>query len=154
MLWDSTIRLGEELFNEIIAHPIPFDLHTLRALKRSSLGLDLYFWLVYRTFALKRPLCLSWKQLYSQFGADPAKSSENTTVQHFRKDCIRELKKISRAWPDLHYETVTGGLVVSPSPAAHPAGTTPAHQRVGQPAAHIYREVGLCVGFRPRSGPL
>ena len=25
--------------NEIIAHPIPFDLHTLRALKRSSLGL-------------------------------------------------------------------------------------------------------------------
>ena len=83
VLWDSTIRLGEELFNEIIAHPIPFDLHTLRALKRSSLGLDLYFWLVYRTFALKRPLCLSWKQLYSQFGADPAKSSENTTVQHF-----------------------------------------------------------------------
>ena len=89
VLCDSTIRLGEELFNEIIAHPIPFDLHTLRALKRSSLGLDLYFWLVYRTFALKRPLCLSWKQLYSQFGADPAKSSENTTVQHFRKDCIR-----------------------------------------------------------------
>ena len=120
VLWDSTIRLGEEFFNEIIAHPIPFDLHTLRALKRSSLGLDLYFWLVYRTFALKRPLCLSWKQLYSQFGADPAKSSENTTVQHFRKDCIRELKKISRAWPDLHYETVMGGLVVSPSPPRIP----------------------------------
>ena len=120
VLWDSTIRLGEELFNEIIAHPIPFDLHTLRALKRSSLGLDLYFWLVYRTFALKRPLCLSWKQLYSQFGSDPAKSSENTTVQHFRKDCIRELKKITRAWPDLHYKTVTGGLVVSPSPPRIP----------------------------------
>ena len=115
VLWDSTIRLGEEFFNEIIAHPIPFDLHTLKALKRSSLGLDLYFWLVYRTFALTRPLRLSWKQLYSQFGADPAKSSENTTVQHFRQDCIRELKKIKRAWPDLHYQTVTGGLVVSPS---------------------------------------
>ena len=88
--------------------------------QRSSLGLDLYFWLVYRTFALKRPLCLSWKQLYSQFGADPAKSSENTTVQHFRKDCLRELKKINRAWPDLQYETVTGGLVVSPSPPRIP----------------------------------
>ena len=115
VLWDSTIRLGEEFFNEIIAHPIPFDLHTLKALKRSSLGLDLYFWLVYRTFALKRPLCLSWKQLYRQFGVDPAKSSENTTVQHFRQDCLRELKKIKRAWPDLNYETVTGGLVISPS---------------------------------------
>ena len=116
VLWDSTIRLGEEFFNEIIAHPIPFDLHTLKALKRSSLGLDLYFWLVYRTFALKRPLCLSWKQLYRQFGVDPAKSSENTTVQHFRQDCLRELKKIKAAWPDLHCRTVTGALVISPSP--------------------------------------
>ena len=116
VLWDSMIRLGEEFFNEIIAHPIPFDMHTLKALKRSSLGLDLYFWLVYRTFALKRPLCLSWKQLYRQFGVDPAKSSENTTVQHFRQDCLRELKKIKAAWPDLQYRTVTGALVISPSP--------------------------------------
>ena len=115
VLWDSTIRLGEEFFNEIIAHPVPFDMHTLKALRRSPLGLDLYFWLVYRTFALKHPLTLSWKQLYRQFGADPAKSSENTTVQHFRRDCIRELKKIKRAWPDLHYGTVTGGLLLSPS---------------------------------------
>ena len=114
------LALGEEFFNEIIAHPIPFDLHTIKALKRSSLGLDLYFWLVYRTFTLKRPLCLSWKQLYRQFGADPAKSSKNTTVQHFRQDCLRELKKNKRAWPDLHYQTVTGGLVVSPSPPRIP----------------------------------
>ena len=40
-LWESTIRLGEEFFNEIVAHPIPFDMHTLKALKRSPLGLDL-----------------------------------------------------------------------------------------------------------------
>ena len=72
-LWDSTIRLGEEFFNEIIRHPIPLDLHTIKALKRSPLGLDLYFWLVYRTFTLKAPLTLSWKQLFRQFGADPAK---------------------------------------------------------------------------------
>ena len=91
-------------------------MHTLKALKRSPLGLDLYLWLVYRTFSLKAPLCLSWKQLYSQFGADPAKVSHNVTVQHFRTKCLRELKKIKRAWPDLHYHTVTGGLVLSPSP--------------------------------------
>ena len=28
-LWDSTIRLGEELFNEIIRNPVPLDLHIL-----------------------------------------------------------------------------------------------------------------------------
>ena len=116
MLWNSTIRLGEEFFNEIIAHPVPIDLHILKAVKRSPLGLDLYLWLTYRTFALKAPLCLSWKQLYRQFGADPAKATERFTVRDFRKDSLRELNKIKMAWPDLHYQTVRGALLLSPSP--------------------------------------
>ena len=99
-LWDSTVRLGEEFFNEIIAHPIPLDLNTLKSLKRSPLGLDLYFWLVYRTFSLTRPLRLSWRQLYRQFGSDPAKAGDKATLSNFRTDCLRELKKINRAWPD------------------------------------------------------
>ena len=70
VLWDSTIQLGEKFFNEIIAHPVPLDMNTLKSLKRSPLGLDLYVWLTYRTFTLKAPLCLSWKQIYRQFGAE------------------------------------------------------------------------------------
>ena len=115
VLWNSTIRLGEEFFNELIAHPVPLDLNTLKALKRSPLGLDLYFWLVYRTFTLKAPLTLSWRQLFRQFGADPLKVSKHGSVSMFRAACLRELKKIERAWPDLHYRTVTGGLVIEPS---------------------------------------
>ena len=61
-LWDSEIRLGEDFFNEIISHPVPIDMNTLTALKRSPLGLDLYLWLTYRTFALRAPLRLSWQQ--------------------------------------------------------------------------------------------
>ena len=118
-LWDSRIELGEKFFQEIIAHPIPLDLHTLKALKRSPLGLDLYFWLVYRVFSLKAPLTLSWKQLYRQFGAVPDRASK-VAQQALRRDCLRELKKIKRAWPDLNYHTVTGGLVVSPSPPRIP----------------------------------
>ena len=57
-LWESKIELGEDFFNEIIRCPIPIDLNTLRAMKRSPLGLDL--WLTYRAFALKRPLRLTW----------------------------------------------------------------------------------------------
>ena len=120
VLWDSTIQLGEQFFNEIILHPVPLDLHTLRALKRSPLGLDLYLWLVYRTFSLKTPLCLSWRQLFKQFGADPAKAGDRNTVNDFRTKSLRELKKIKRAWPDLRYATVTGGLVISPSPPRIP----------------------------------
>ena len=117
VLWDSTIQLGEQFFNEIITHPVPLDLHILKALKRSPLGLDLYFWLVYRTFTLKAPLTLSWRKLYRQFGADPAKASEHGSVSMFRAACLRELKKIRRAWPGLHYQTVIGGLVIEPSPS-------------------------------------
>ena len=94
-LWDSTIRLGEEFFNEIVAHPIPLDMNILKSLKRSPLGLDLYFWLVYRTFTLKAPLTLSWRQLYLQFGADAAKAGNTNTVNRLRTDCLRELKKLS-----------------------------------------------------------
>lgn len=51
-LWQSWILLGEELFNEIIAHPVPLDMRILKAMRRLSLGLDLYMWLSYKTFSL------------------------------------------------------------------------------------------------------
>ena len=125
-LWESKIELGEKFFQEIIAHPIPLDMNTLKALKRSPLGLDLYLWLTYRTFNLTRPMRLSWKQLYRQFGVDPANARNKNTVNAFRTDCLRELKKIKGAWPDLHYQTVTGALLLSPSPPR----ITPSHLRL------------------------
>ena len=120
MLWESKIHLSEPLFNKIIRHPMPLDMNILKALKRSSLGLDLYLWLTYRTFTLKRPLRLSWRQLYRQFGVGPVKASDNSTVQHFRKDSLRELKKIKVAWPSLNYATAKGVLILSPSRPAVP----------------------------------
>ena len=69
-LWNSKIELGEKFFQEIIHQPVPLDLNILKAPKRSSLGLDLYLWLTYRTFTLKRPLWLSWARLYCQFGVE------------------------------------------------------------------------------------
>ena len=72
-LWESKIELGEDFFNEVITNPVPLDMNILKSLTRSPLGLDLYLWLTYRTFNLKRPLRLTWPQLYRQFGADPAR---------------------------------------------------------------------------------
>ena len=114
-LWESKLELGEKFFNEIIRHPIPLDMNILTALKRSPLGLDLYLWLTYRNFALTSPLRLAWTSLYRQFGSDPAKAVDNITVQNFRKDCLRELKKIKIAWPALHYAPAKGVLIVFPT---------------------------------------
>ena len=117
-LWESKIYLGEQFFNEIIRHPVPLDMNTLTALKRSPLGLDLYLWLTYRMFTLKHPLRLTWRQVYRQFGAHPAKASDNNTVQAFRYKVLRELKKIKLAWPDLNYATGKGVLILLPSKPA------------------------------------
>ena len=120
-LWESKIYLGEAFFNEIIRNPVPLDMNILKALKRSSLGLDLYLWTAYRTFTLRAPLRLSWRQVYHQFGSDPAKAHDKNTVKNFRRKVLRELKKIQIAWPDLNYATAPGVLILSPSVSAVPS---------------------------------
>ena len=106
-LWQSRIRLGEKLFQEIIAHPVPIDMRILKAMRRSSLGLDLYMWLSYKTFSLlsaagPKAQRLSWYQMYAQFGKDPA-AADKITVQAFRKDILREVRKLKLCWPALEY---------------------------------------------------
>ena len=38
VLWESKIELGEKFYNEIIQHPVPLDMNTLKALTRCALG--------------------------------------------------------------------------------------------------------------------
>ena len=119
---DSKIELGEDLFYEIINHPVPIDMNTLTALKRSALGLDLYLWLVYRTFPLRAPQRITWRQVYRQFGLHPDKASDRVTVRNFQRKVLSELKKIKLAWPELNYSTAPGVLILHPStPAIAPS---------------------------------
>ena len=106
------------MFNEIIRHPVPLDMNTLTALKRCSLGLDLYLWLVYRTFPLRAPQRITWRQVYRQFGSDPDKASNKFAVRSFREKVLRELKKVKLAWPELNYSTAPGVLILHPSTPA------------------------------------
>ena len=122
-LWQSKIELGEKFFQEIIQHPVPIDMNTLKALKRCSLGLDLYLWLVYRTFTLRAAQQITWRQLYRQFDADPAQTPGKRAIQDFRRKVLRELKKIKMAWQGLNYTTAPGLLIVHPSiPSIAPVG--------------------------------
>ena len=114
VLWDSTIELGEKFFAEIIACPVPIDMHVLKAMKRSPLGLDLYLWLTYRTFALDAPLRLTWRQIYRQFGTTT--KTDKRTVDSFRTDCLRELRKLKISWPQLDYALTKGHLELRPTP--------------------------------------
>ena len=126
VLWESKIYLGEAFFNEIIRHPVPLDMNTLTALKRCSLGLDLYLWLTYRTFTLRAPQRLTWRQVYRQFGAHPSKTNDKFIVRDFRENVLRELKKIKLAWRGLNYTTAPGVLILHPStPTIAPVAASP-----------------------------
>ncbi len=115
-LWESTIQLSELLFEEIMSHPIPLNKDILKHIRRSSLGLDLYMWLSYKTFTLyrqgKKPERLAWEQLYRQFGSDPGLATDKNTVQNFRRDVLREIAKLKLSWPALDVRSVTGALEV------------------------------------------
>jgi hypothetical protein len=117
-LWQSKVRLGEPFFNEIIAHPVPIDMRILKKMKRSSLGLDLYMWLTYKTFSLaakgKGPQRLSWMALYQQFGSRNGVVDEHEAMRNFRKEAIRELKKLKLCWPAFSYSTPEGCLEIRP----------------------------------------
>ena len=62
----------------------------------------------------------------SQFGVDPAQAGDKRTVDAFRTDCLRELKKIKLAWPGLNYTTAKGVLILLPStPKITPVAASP-----------------------------
>ena len=125
-LWESKIELGEKFFNEIIQHPVPLDMNILKALKRCSLGLDLYLWLNYRTFSISSPLRFNWRQLYRQIDENPIKAPDKQTIQNLRRKVLRELKKIKISWPALNYATAKGVLIVFPTrPTILPAQSRP-----------------------------
>ena len=123
-LWMSRIRLGEDFYNEIVEHPIPLDMNILKKLRRSSLGLDLYMWLSYKTYRLytlkQKPEKLAWERLYVQFAADPSKVNDQYAINNFRKDIIRELKKLKLSWRTLDYATPKGCLEIRPCPPSIP----------------------------------
>ncbi len=98
-------------------------------MRRSSLGLDLYMWVSYKTFVLysqkKKPERLTWERLYAQFGVAPELANDKDTVQNFRKDVLREMKKLKLSWPALDYATPKGCLELKPcAPSISPKTLT------------------------------
>jgi len=64
----SIISLGENFYHEIIDLAIPINIKTMNVLRDSSLALDIYFWLTYRFFYLKKEVEINFKYLFMQFG--------------------------------------------------------------------------------------
>lgn len=107
-LWQSTVTLSEKFFQEVVEHPVPVDLRALRALRQSPLALDIYAWLTYRMFYLKRPTTVPWPNLMMQFGSDYKE------VRMFKRRFVESLKQVMAVYP-LQVESEPEGLKLKPS---------------------------------------
>jgi hypothetical protein len=90
--WESTVTLSHEFFYELINRPVPVDIRALRALKSSSMALDLYCWLTYRLSYLERPTEIPWELLRYQFGAGYA--NDNKGRNSFKIKLLNQLTKV------------------------------------------------------------
>ena len=116
-LWESTVRLGEEFFNEVSTHPVPIDLRAVRAIKQSPMALDIYFWLTHRMSYLKKTNArdIPWAALKLQFGSDYADNAQGT--RDFRKQFVGQLRKVLTVYPQAKAEDSPSGLILRPSPS-------------------------------------
>lgn len=91
-LWESSMELTEDFFNECVTRPVPIDMRVLAALSPSPMAMDAYVWLTYRVAKARKASTLPWQFLMLQFG-----SKDGTEVKEFKRQFIRALKQVEAA---------------------------------------------------------
>ena len=119
-LFDSSIILSEPFFNEVVNNPIPLDIRALRALKHSSMALDIYCWLTYRNSYLRDKTAIPWKALQMQFGSSYPLTPQGT--RNFKKKFLMQLKAVRLVYPEAKLEETSNALILKPSPPHIPFG--------------------------------
>lgn len=112
----SYIQFSEEMWSMFTDNPVPLNKRITFELGKSARALDIYQWLAYRTYALKKPVVVSWENLRSQF------DSADTPMYSFRRRFCRSLEKVSDAWPELATSVGEKGLTLYPSRSSLTSG--------------------------------
>jgi len=111
-LFESTVRLSETFFDEIINNPVPVDMRALLALKKSPLALDIYAWLTYRMSYLKKPTSIPWEALQAQFGSGYPMTAQGK--RNFKRHFLGQLKKVQVIYRAKAFDG-DNGLLLKPS---------------------------------------
>lgn len=112
-LFESKVTLGEQFFEELMSGPVPIDIRALKALRQSPMALDLYMWLTYRNFSLRKDTVVPWEALKMQFG------SESGTMVKFRETFRRALVQVKTVY-NVNVEPNTSGVLLKPSKTSIP----------------------------------
>lgn len=123
-IFQSTVKLSEQFYNEITEHPVPLDMRVLKLLKQSPMALDVYAWTTYRIFTLnrsKRPdVVIPWEALQLQFGAGYSTKTSRGRAD-FKKKFLLAMRKVQLCYPEAKIADVDNGLLLKKSPLHIPS---------------------------------
>lgn len=108
-LWQSSVALSTDFFNEIVKAPIPLDMRAVKVLRRSALALDIYGSLTHRLSYLDRKLVIPWVALALQFGSD------YKVRRQFKRAFLDQLRHVLAVYPEAKVEVGENGLILKPS---------------------------------------
>lgn len=101
-LWDSTLELSEDFSREILAAPVPIDMRVFHALSKSPLAMDVYTWLTYRMFVLRRSgrpfVLVPWEGLKMQFGSGYPDTQRG--LYDFKANFKKRLNEVLAFYPE------------------------------------------------------
>lgn len=116
--FESTIRLSELFYNEIVDHPVPINMQTLRELSSSAMAMDVYIWLTYRLYSVRSPTKIYWEHLMAQFG------SEVKDMSKFRQSFKMALSQVFAAGYSPKLDVQTSCITLFPSALSVPRKKT------------------------------
>lgn len=104
----SYIQFSEEMWSMFTDNPVPLNRGIILKLGKSARALDIYQWLAYRSYGLRKPLFIPWRFLKPQF--DMASTPMRSFKQRFRE----AMRKVCAAWPEIKVVCGRDGLTVFP----------------------------------------
>lgn len=121
---NSSIMLSQDFFDSLIKKSIPINFKTLTLLRKSPLQMDIYVWLTYRFFYLKKETLISWKTLTNQFGSCYSSDirDQSRGARNFKHKFLEALKKVWIVYPAANLCPEKTGLRLFPSQTHIKAG--------------------------------
>ena len=110
----KTVELSETFYQALVKHPVPISERAIQILGDRCMPLDIYLWLAYRLHYIERPVDVSWRALFEQFGASTRQ------LKHFKPRFARDLEMALAAYSDGRVVLSERGVTLHPSPPPVP----------------------------------
>jgi hypothetical protein len=129
-LWESTLELSENFCREVLDTAVPLDMRVYHSLSKSPLAMDIYTWITYRMFVLRRSgrpfVLIPWMGLKAQIGANYGKGltktgeaqvmDERQALYSFKTNFKKRFREVLNFYPEVgdHIEDTGDQLKLTP----------------------------------------